>query len=183
MERCARECLLRFDSGLQQYNNGSGVVVVFQSVSCACPGRASGRGWNSWILKNVTFTLDTDPPPSAPLPVCACCGPRSLGPRSLGPRSLGSSSLGPCSRSPCSLDRRSHGARSIKPAQPSCFACMLACSAHAHSGHARSAQARSSHAHKSHTRSAYARMPHTHKAHTRERRTRAHGWLTLAQLS
>ena len=66
MERCARECLLRFDSGLQQYNDGSAVVVLFQSASCDCPGRASGRGWKSWILKNVTFTLDTDPPTPAP---------------------------------------------------------------------------------------------------------------------
>ena len=76
--------MLGFDSEFQQYTNGSALGVHYRSASCDCPGRVSGRDWKSWILKNVTFTLDTDPPPSAPLPVCACCGPRSLGPRLLG---------------------------------------------------------------------------------------------------
>ena len=64
----SQECLLRFDSEFQPYTDGSALGVVFQSASCVCPGRASGRGRNSWILKNVTFTLDTDPHPRAPTP-------------------------------------------------------------------------------------------------------------------
>jgi hypothetical protein len=58
--------LLGFDSEFQQYTNGSALGVLFQSASCVCPGRASGRGWKSRILENVTFTLDTDPPTPAP---------------------------------------------------------------------------------------------------------------------
>ena len=60
---------LGFDSEFQQYTNGSALgvqCVLFQSASCGCPGRAGGRGRKSWMLKNVTFTLDADPHPRAP---------------------------------------------------------------------------------------------------------------------
>jgi hypothetical protein len=58
--------LLGFDSSLQQYTDGSALGVLLRSASCDCPGRASGRGRKSGILKNVTFALDTEPPPPAP---------------------------------------------------------------------------------------------------------------------
>jgi hypothetical protein len=37
------------------HRDGSAVGVLFQSASCDCPGRASGRGRKSWMLDDVTI--------------------------------------------------------------------------------------------------------------------------------
>ena len=63
----SRECLLGFDSGFQHYTDSSALGVMFQSASCGCPGRASGRGRKSRMLDYVKFALDAEPPPPAAL--------------------------------------------------------------------------------------------------------------------
>jgi hypothetical protein len=53
---------------LKPYTNGIGVGVGFQVRTDGEVGRSRERGRKTWILKSVTFTLDTDPPTRAPPP-------------------------------------------------------------------------------------------------------------------
>ena len=63
------------------YNDGVAVVVRIQLRKDGDAVRARNRYRKSWRLKNVMFTLETDPPRPAPTPViCVLVAPFATGP-------------------------------------------------------------------------------------------------------